>query len=212
MIDKLKKLAAKLTQKGLTKEADLTNKIAESLDCCAAKKSPEDKTKLEALKKRYMNDKGEFKGGSGAKFDNCVKYQLARDEAGIYGFKLKVNKKHTTKEDAAKALCGAIKRKKYGCLTQDDVRTLHSYVDLHPGLIVKEAELEASGLTKKAYGKGEEIPAASTHESLETFKEKNPKWNKWPKGELLKKWDDWGNKYKIKTEIQEAGKKSLLAS
>ena len=64
------------------------------------------KSVSQALKNKYMNKKGDFKGRAwtGERFNNCVKYMMAQGKS----------------EDSAKRICAYIGRKKYGSKFQKE--------------------------------------------------------------------------------------------
>lgn len=65
----------------------------------------DEESKDQALKKKYMDvDTGKFRGSKGERFDNCVKFMVAKG--------IEPKSSGDTKEDAAKKLCAWIARKK----------------------------------------------------------------------------------------------------
>jgi len=83
---------------------DLTAELEALRFIVEAKKG---KSKSSKCREKYLSEEGHFKGkaGTGERFDNCVKYQKCLGKS----------------EEAAKRICAAIKKRKYGGLDEDTV-------------------------------------------------------------------------------------------
>lgn len=98
MLQKLAELEEKLNKKGLKQEASFIKDVIAKA-----------KSKRQKIREKYVTDKGDYKGGKGTAFDNCVKEKLELHEKGIK--KLKTKEYGRTPEEAAEALCAFIGRK-----------------------------------------------------------------------------------------------------